>query len=108
MPKYKPRGVPVKRSSLSVRLAFFNMGFDAAKEWVMAYRQLEDPEKTVKALEKAFEFLYPKMNAVSEDDVQKTIDMIEDGAPDLIESSDDSYLLEALRNGVRDKEKNNG
>lgn len=67
----------LNRSSVTVRLAFHDMKFDAIHEWVTAFRQLDKEienaapdavelrfaiikEKLAK-LEKAFDFLYPKI-----------------------------------------------
>lgn len=74
------------------------MGFDAAVEWVKAYRELENPESKIKALEKAFEYIFPKITAV-DNETANTLDLEEvtKGA-EAIEELPTEKLLESLEN----------
>lgn len=68
----------LNRSTMTVKLAFNHMKFDAVTEWVKAYRELDlittdVPAERIellktkfKALEKVFEHMFPKIKEVEQ------------------------------------------
>lgn len=50
-------------TGVSARSAFQKIGFDVAKEWVKAYHEIEDPKARVSALEKIFDYVFPKVSS---------------------------------------------
>ncbi len=97
--KYKSKRGP-NRSTLIVRGAFFNLNFHPAEEWVKAFRELEDPKDKIEALQKAFDYIYPKMGPISAELVaeaekeQQFIEMEPD--EEIIEEQATDKLLEIL------------
>lgn len=86
------------RATVTVRTAFHSMGFDAVVEWIKAYRELENPESKIKALEKAFEYIFPKITAV-DNETANVLDLEETAKETTaIEEQPTEKLLESLEN----------
>lgn len=102
MPKFRTRGV--KRGGLTARLAFNAMGFDAVKEWIIAFNSIESPEERIRALEKVFEYIYPKIGPA--DPMEAATLELQLGSEDLklLEDSDNETLIKALTPSAAEQE----
>lgn len=100
------------KSSHTVRLALSSMKFDAVKEWIKAYQelntlsaedaytQLEIIKTKFKSLEKLFEHMYPKLKEIDQDTADQ-IDMEAIAFQDPllltpVEEQETAQLLESL------------
>lgn len=94
----------LNRSSMTVKLAFNHMKFDAVVEWVEAYRKLSEIQTDIpaeqieiiktrlKALEKVFEHMFPKIKEVD----QATQEVMEMEALEANPSEETTENLEKL------------
>lgn len=86
-----------RRRKVTVRTAFQSMGFDAIQEWVKAYRELDEPIERIRALEKAFEYIYPKLGAMTaEQQTDLELEELKDDSSETIESLPTEQLIEKL------------
>ncbi len=101
--RYNSRKGRLNRNSTTVRLALYNMDFDAVKEWVLAYRQLEDPDKKMARLETLMKFMFPQIKETDQAS-QEVIEMEQELSeiPHLNPSNmPTEYLLESVDSGQK-------
>lgn len=76
-------------------MALYSMGFDLLQEWVMAYKELENPSERLRALEKVMEYTFPKVGALSIDQ-HKELELEELDSVNTLSVESTDKLLEAL------------
>ncbi len=103
------KGKP-NRNSMTVKLALKNMNFDAVQEWVLAFRELDDPNQKLERLEKLMKFVFPTIKETdtqSQEVIEMELEQAQNSTLELLkepEEMDTDILLKALDDGsTKDK-----